>query len=316
MRLALGLLLAVLTSSDVLLAQGAQQSRSGPQPTVRQSNATAAKNVPRTADDKPDLSGTWKTVRSSVDPMQLTAWGLERWEYNKLPRENRARAELDPISHCYRPGLARIGPPLLVPSKSVVVRLDGESTTAPGGPAAFDGIQIIYAPHKLFVLYQYNQEVRQIFTDGRKHPEVDEDDLLTRWWNGYATGTWDGDTFVVDTTNIRNETWLDNIGHEHRNLHVVERFRRLDADTLGIERTFTDTMALAKPYKTHATLKLASNLTFQENVICDQYYTRKPGFGFGGLLGISDHPWQSPEEHPNATWQDVDREEQKENPTK
>ena len=140
---------------------------------------------------------------------------------------------------------------------------------------------------------------------------MDPDDLLSQWWNGHSVSTWDGDVFVVDTTNIRNETWLDNLGHEYRQLHLVERFRRLDAETLEIERTFTDPVALAKPYVTTATLKLTRDLTFQENVICDQYYVRKPGFGFGGLLGINDHPWQSPEENPNATWQDVEREEEK-----
>ena len=271
-----------------------------------------AKSIPRTPDGKPDLSGIWKTTSFKIDPVLLTAWGTERWEYNKLPKGNGARPELDPIMHCYRPGLARIGPPLLVPAKSVVVRIDGESVPAPGGPASMDAIQIAYAPHKIYMLYQYNQEVRQIFTDGRKHPEIDEDDLLSMWWNGYSTGTWDGDTFVVDTTNIRNETWLDNAGHEHRKLHLVERIRRVDADTLEIDRTFTDPVGLAKPYTTHATLKLSPRLTFQENVVCDQYYERKVGFGFGGLLGINDHPWQSPEESPNATWQDVDKQEQKE----
>ena len=174
-----------------------------------------------------------------------------------------------------------------------------------------DLIQIAYAPRKVWMIYEYNQEVRQIFTDGRKHLPVDPDDLLSQWWNGHSVGTWDGDGFVVDTTNARNETWLDNLGHEHRQLHLVERFRRLDAETLEIERTLTDPIALAKPFVTTATLKLTPNLTFQENVICDQYYARKPGFGFGGLLGINDHPWQSPEENSNATWQDVDREEER-----
>jgi hypothetical protein len=46
-----------------------------------------------------------------------------------------------------------------------------------------------------------------------------------------------------------------------------------------------------------------------ENVVCDQYYVRKVGFGFGGLLGINAHPWQAAEENPNATWEDVEREE-------
>jgi len=275
----------VFAVSTVGFAQAAQQPVAG-----------GAKAIPRTSDGKPDLSGTWKTVSSKVDPIQLTAWGLDRWNYNKLPKGNGARPNEDPIMNCYRPGLARLGPPLLVPGKSVAVRIDGESVPAPGGPASMDAIVITYGPHKVWMIYQYNQETRQIFTDGRKHPEVitDEDpsDQTSKWWNGYSTGTWDGDTFVVDTTNLRDETWLDNMGHENRQLHVVEHLRRVDADTLQIDRTLTDPKALAKPYATSATLKLMPNLPFQENVICDQYYVKKIAFGYGGLLGINNHPWQ------------------------
>ena len=260
-----------------------------------QAGAAGAKAIPRTPDGKPDLSGIWKTASSKADPMQLTAWGIDRFNYNKLPKGNGARPEYDPILHCYRPGLARLGPPLLVPADSVVVRIDDASVPAPGGPAAMDAIQIANAPHTVWVIYQYNQEVREIFTDGRKHPAVDPEDNSTLWWNGYSTGTWDGDTFVVDTTNLRTETWLDNLGHETRELHVVERFRRVDADTLQIDRTLTDPMVLAKPYTNSATLKLTPNVTFQENVVCDQYYVRKFAFGYDGLLGISTHPYGGPD---------------------
>ena len=276
----------VLACSAVVLAQTA-----------------GAQAIPRTPDGTPDLSGIWKTVSSNVEPMELTDWGAARLNYNKLPKGDGIRPELDPMMHCYRPGLARIGPPLQVPSTSIRVRFEDESVPPPGVSVAdFDAIEIRYAPRKVWMIYQFNHEVRQIFTDGRKHPEAFEDDPFTMWWNGHSTGTWDGDTFVVDTTNIRNETLLNNQGNEHRKLHVVERIRRVDAETLEIEKTISDPIALAKPYKTYATLKLMPNMTFQENVICDQYYVRKVGFGFGGLLGINDHPWQSPEEDPNATW--------------
>ena len=287
----------VLAFASVLSAQ-----------TAARAGAADAKPIPRRPDGKPDLSGIWKTVTFQLGPIALTSWGLDQYNYNKLPQGNGVRPELDPILHCYRPGLARLGPPLQVPAGSVRVRIEGESVPAPGGPASLDLIQIAYAPRKVWIIYQYNQEVRQIFTDRRPHPPVDPDDLLSQWWNGHSVGTWDGDVFVVDTANIRNETWLDSLGHEHRQLKLVERFRRLDAETLEIERTFTDPMALARPYVTTATLQRTADSTFQENVLCDQYSVRKPGVGFGGLLGIADHPWQLPEENPNPTWEDVEQE--------
>jgi hypothetical protein len=258
---------------------------------LAQTAAQTTKAIPRTADGKPDLAGKWKTINSSVSPMQLTAWGAERWAYNRLPSGRGGRPELDPELHCYLSGLARIGPPLQVPARSVIVRIDDESVPAPGGPAAFDAIQIAYAPNRVLIIYNYNQEYRQIFTDGRTHPEDVEEDPYSRWWNGFSTGTWDGDTFVVETTNLRDETWVDNLGHEARQLRIVERFRRVDAETLQIGRTLTDRVALARPYTTSATLKLTPNLEFQENVICGQYYFRSFAFGYDSLLGIWTHPY-------------------------
>jgi hypothetical protein len=252
----------------------------------------AAPVIPRTPDGKPDLSGTWKTVSSKVSPIQMTAMGLDKFNYNKLPKGIGARTELDPIANCYRPGLARLGPPLLVGDESTVVRTDGEDLPPQGGMATLDAIMIRNTPQKVWMIYQYNQEVRQIFMDGRKHPEPDPDDVSTLWWNGYSTGTWDGDTLVVTTSNLRNETWLDNLGHENRELKIVERIRRVDAETLQIDRTLTDAMTLARPYTTSATLKAAPDLKFRENVVCGQYYIRKFAFGYDGLLGINIHPWQ------------------------
>ncbi len=258
--------------------------------------AAGARPIPRTPDGKPDLQGIWKTVRSMVSAMQLTPLGRDKYTYNKLPTGDGARPEYDPIRYCYKPGLARLGQPLLVPTKSIIVRLEGQNVPAPGGLSAFDAIQIAYTPGRVWALYAYNQETRQIFTDGRPHPKIDPDDVgSTSWWNGHSTGTWDGDTFVVDSTNLRNETWLDNKGHENRQLHIVERFRRVDAETLEIQRTLSDPIMLARPYTTSATLKLSPSMTFPENVVCGQYYYRQYAFGYDGLLGIWSHPYGGPD---------------------
>src|SRR5262249_6311826 len=141
-----GIVLAgLLAFSAARPAQAAQQAGS--------------KAIPRTPDGRPDLSGIWKTVNSKADPVQLTAWGADRFDYNKLPKGNGARHELDPILNCYRPGLARLGPPLVVPADGVAVRLEDEAVPAPGGPAFMDAIMILYSPRIVWMLYQYDQEI-------------------------------------------------------------------------------------------------------------------------------------------------------------
>ena len=271
----LGLIFSVVITAAVALAQNA------PRP-----QAATTKSIPRTADGKPDLSGTWSySGGGGLAPMLLTAWGIERFNYNKVPKGSGARPELDPILHCYRPGLARIGPPLQVPGPPYAERV----------PSTLGAIEIVRAPHKLMVIYEYNHEVRSIFTDGRPHPKDLEATGALRW-NGHSIGSWDGDTLTVDTVGLRNESWLDNQGHEFSTqMHVVERFRRIDAGTLEIERTLTDPVALAKPYVTRVTLKLTPNLTFQENVTCNQYYERHAFYGDDTVMGINEHPWQGPD---------------------
>ena len=66
-----------------------------------------------------------------------------------------------------------------------------------------------------------------------------------RKWLGDSVGHWEGDTLVVDTTNFTDRPALANAS---RNLHVVERFSRLDADTLLYRFTVEDPTVWAAPW--------------------------------------------------------------------
>jgi len=60
-------------------------------------------------------------------------------------------------------------------------------------------------------------------------------------------GSWDGDTFVVDTAGFNDKTWLDKVGHPHTDaLHTIERFRRIDFGHLQLELTIDDPKAYSK----------------------------------------------------------------------
>jgi len=265
--------------------------------TVGFAQTAGAQAIPRTPDGKPDLAGTWTPdasgrteggifageSRGGQSTMELTKWGLEKFQWNRGPqsasapgvyRGQHVRSEYDPVYHCYPLGLVRLGPP----------------TDAVGRDRG-NAIEILQTPGKVILIYMYRNSVRHIYTDGREHPKIVE---LT--WNGHSIGKWDGDTLVVDTIGLRDESWLDGGGHEHSTqLHIVERFRRVDHDTLQIERTLTDPVALAEPFTTRVSLRFRENRALNENYDgrvfdCSQFMVRKPAFGEGEntLLGISE----------------------------
>jgi hypothetical protein len=152
-------------------------------------------------------------------------------------------------------------------------------------------MELIQTQAKLIMIYEYRNAVRQIYLDGRQHPEN-----LELTWNGHSVGRWEGDTLVVDTVGLRDESWLDTGGHEHStDLHVVEKFRRTDFDTLEIERTITDPVSMSKPMTQTVSVKLTPSLNLNENMDgrqydCHQFMIRKDFFGEGEntLLGISE----------------------------
>jgi len=74
----------------------------------------------------------------------------------------------------------------------------------------------------------------------------EHDDPGVRKWLGDSIGWWEGDTLVVSTKNFGDRPGL---GSASRDLHVTERFTRLDADTLHYEFTVDDPSTWTQPWK-------------------------------------------------------------------
>ena len=90
-----------------------------------------------------------------------------------------------------------------------------------GAPRKF--VQI---PGLIVILYEASSGIRQIFTDGRPLPKLDDPQP---WFYGYSTGKWEGDTLVVETNNLRDDGWLDIVGNPLTDqAKVTERFRRVN----------------------------------------------------------------------------------------
>ncbi len=154
----------------------------------------------------------------------MTPWGTEKYNANKPsngPRTHSLKETDDPVlRQCLPPGTPRI---YLQPFP----------------------FQIVQTPKEIIMIFEYDHTVRQIFMDGRPHPED-----VTPTYMGHSIGKWEGDTLVVDTVGFNEKTWLDRDGHPHSDqLHVIERFHRVDRDNMTIDLTMEDPKALAKPWK-------------------------------------------------------------------
>ena len=85
---------------------------------------------------------------------------------------------------------------------------------------------------------------RTVYMDGRSHPRD-----LTPTYYGHSIGWWEGDTLVIDSTGFNESFWLDRRGLPHTEaMHTVERFTRIDAETIDYEITVHDPGAYTAPW--------------------------------------------------------------------
>jgi hypothetical protein len=108
------------------------------------------------------------------------------------------------------------------------------------------GNQIVQGPGWVALRNEMIHEARMIPTDGRKHvsPGI-------RTYMGDSVGRWDGATLVVDTTNFNGKTGVGANGraiYHSDALHVVERFTRVDANTIQYEAIIDDPKTWTRPF--------------------------------------------------------------------
>jgi hypothetical protein len=134
------------------------------------------------------------------------------------------------------------------------------------------GLSIGAMPNRVLILSQYQRAWREVWTDGRALPKnagSDAPNAPDPRYYGYSVGHWDGDyTFVVDTVGVDDSTWLDNEGHPHSaDMHVTERYTRVDHDTLELIVTVDDPKIYVKPFVLGRTVfKWLPEQTFEEQL--------------------------------------------------
>jgi hypothetical protein len=217
-----------------------------------------AYRAPRTADGKPDLNGIWQALNEANYDLEAhmarPALALRAGPYGPVPaagvlalgavgavppgmgvveggpipykpeaaakkKENQEKwLERDPEIKCYLPGVPR----------------------ATYMPHPF---QILQSSSALFIAYQYDGAVRNIYLKDPGPAPVDS-------WMGQSVARWEGDTLVVDASGFNDSTWFDRAGNFHSDqMKVTERYTRAAPDVINYEATITDPETFTRPWK-------------------------------------------------------------------
>ena len=141
--------------------------------------------------------------------------------------------------------------------------LIGFNAGPPLRPSAYNNkVQILQTPDTVAIVTEMIHEARIVPLDGRAPlPKSIEQ------WKGDSRGRWDGDTLVVETRNFPSKlTFIENRGTDglrDQNLHLIERFRRLDADTLTYEFTMIDPTVWTRPWTATFTMAKLPEVMFE-----------------------------------------------------
>jgi len=146
----------------------------------------------------------------------------------------------------------------------------GFNAGPPFAPSAYNNnIQITQTKDYVVVMTEMVHDARIVPLDGRKHLPTS-----VRPWYGDSRGHWEGDTLVVETTNFSDKNLYRNATP---NLKLVEKFSRLDADTLIYEFTLNDPATWAVPWTGRVPLEKLDGAIYE-------YACHEGNLGMEGIL--------------------------------
>jgi hypothetical protein len=147
-------------------------------------------------------------------------------------------------------------------------------------PRAYNNnAQIFQSPGLVAILMEQIHETRLIPLDGRPHVSNG-----VRQWMGDSRGRWEGDTLVVDTTNITDrvsglQPWAEFNSHRGsgEKLHLVERFKRVDPNTIEYTITVDDPQMYTRPWTVQYPMTKSTELMYE-------YACHEGNYGMFGML--------------------------------
>jgi hypothetical protein len=149
----------------------------------------------------------------------------------------------------------------------------GFNSGPPMLPSAYNNnVQIFQTPTHVALLNEMVHNARVIPVNGPGHVGS-----AIRQWVGDSRGRWDGDTFVVETTNFLGETAFPN---SSSNLKLTERFRRVSKDTLLYEFTVNDPTTWTKPWTVQVPMQKSEEHIYE-------YACHEGNYGMTNLLSAA-----------------------------
>ncbi len=116
-------------------------------------------------------------------------------------------------------------------------------------------MQVVQSQSHIAIQVEMVNDHRVIPTDGSGSVAGN-----TRFWKGFSTGQWDGDTFVVTTTNFKPYAAPMGTGD---NVVMTERFTRLDGNTLQYEWTIEDPDSYEAPFTARQQMRLTGDDVYE-----------------------------------------------------
>ncbi|MGC2333263.1 MAG: hypothetical protein WA581_17550 [Candidatus Acidiferrales bacterium] len=210
----------------------------------------------------PDFTGVWE------EPLGGTSLVIPPGAAKANPQETASKSKF--------PTFPMRQPLPLTPDWAAKVQLlrarAGEDTTAanclpPGMPEIMGQpypYEFLLTPGQVTIVGEAYMIVRHIYTDGRSLPEDPDPSFF-----GTSVGHWEGKTLVAESVGFSPQTTIaPDVPHSDK-MKILERFQLLDPDTMSIETTVIDPVALTHPYTTTRILKRHANWTIDE-YICEQ----------------------------------------------
>ena len=220
--------------------------------------AGQAYRAPRAPDGKPDLNGIWQALNEAnydlEGHMGRPAMALRPGPYGPVPAA--AVLALGAVG-AVPPGVGVVeGGQIPYKPEALAIRKKNQEDWLnrdpeikcylPGVPRATYmpyPFQILQSVSAMTFVYEYAGAVRNIYLKDPGPAPADS-------WMGKSVGRWEGETLVINVTDMNDNTWFDRAGNFHSDkLHVVERYRRTSPDVIMYEATIEDPSVFTRPWK-------------------------------------------------------------------